>query len=221
MIRWHSSRSELRSNRNEPLRTIFITYVEPNPKWGYRGTEVGRDPTRGECGIKLIMRLPAKTRAFWSRAEYCRGCQQHRPWFFFHQKFRTGGLCKICYRKRTKQRVAQHRKNLKNPRLSEIRAKDLARSAQEDVAYRRCRQYFGKLRIRKPKSVPRWVTIESLLPIYVYAAQLEEEDPGHKYVVSHVYPIANSREVCGLHTIDNLRIIRKKNAKGSSPSGPS
>lgn len=164
------------------------------------------------------MRPPAPTRAFWSESRYCPDCKQHRPWFFFH-KFNTGGKCKTCYRAYQRKQKAAYFKN--NPeQLAKMRARYLAHSRKRPRELTRARTSLYKLRKRNPKLVPRWVTIESLLPIYAEAVRLEQENPGYLYIVRHIYPLGNIKDVCGLHTIDNLRLVRHKKPKekGFCPS---
>lgn len=163
------------------------------------------------------MWLPGKNRAFWSRSEYCRKCKQHRPWFFFPENYDGRGLCKVHYREETAARIRKY----KAKNAEKVRKKNLDVINERPRSLMRCRSIY--YRLRKRNLVPRWVTIESLLPIYEYAEQLEQENPGYKYWVSHVLPLANSDEVCGLHTIDNLRIVKRKkpSAEGSSRNDPS
>lgn len=64
--------------------------------------------------------------------------------------------------------------------------------------------------------------MESLLPIYEFAEQLDKEHPEYRHVVTHIYPIATDKNVCGLHRIENLRIVRSKisNEGGYYLTGP-
>jgi hypothetical protein len=154
--------------------------------------------------LALFVRIPGKSRAFWSKTIHCRDCGKPRPWFMAATKSR----CLPC--QRIKNREKQARFRAKN---------SVSKRNTLPLAERRCRDNYYKIRARSPKNIPKWVTIESLLPIYEYAERLDDENPGYKHVVSHKFRLKGKR-VCGLHTLKNLVIIRKRMGMGSSPTDP-
>lgn len=116
--------------------------------------------------------------------------------------------------RRTQERIKKRAQRAKanEAQLQLRRARDNA-VGQTDL--KRCTDALKKVRKRTPKNIPKWVTIDTLLPIYRYAARLDQEEPGYWHIVSHKVPLRLDKDVCGLHTIDNLIIkrSRKLNAK--------
>jgi hypothetical protein len=155
------------------------------------------------------MSLPAISRAFWSSTGHCRDCGKPRPFFLMALKYR----CIPCNRIRNVEKMRKSRLSASELRVQLTKHADISRKDKIRPHIRRCRDNFYKIRSRAPNSIPKWVTIDSLLPIYEYAELLDDEDPDFRHVVSHVYPIATDKSVCGLHRIENLRVIKSPVSK--------
>jgi len=130
----------------------------------------------------------------------------------------TKHLCKVCYQAKT-------RAYFRERRAKETPAEHLARKANlaaymrnRPVEFKRCEDAYKKVGHRAPNHIPRWVTMESLLPVYAKAAQMDEDEPEYWHIVSHLIPLRMDRKVCGLHVINNLVIKRSKKLSGQGPS---
>ena len=140
----------------------------------------------------------------------CIKCDAERPDFFFPKK---RSICSLCDR-------AQRNKNnrrLRRLRRDEERAAERQRYHNTAVPLRRCRNSYYQIRVRSPQNIPFWSTIDSVLPIYEYAHTLSLENPGFRYTVCHIVPM-RGKEVCGLHTLENLRIVRTPSKVLGTPS---
>ena len=132
----------------------------------------------------------------------CVRCDVDRPDFLFSL---TRSVCDSCVRQR--QRLMNRRSRLR--RGDKLRAINRQRYHDTPVPLRRCRNSYYQIRIRSPQNIPFWSTIGSVLPVYEYAHTLSLENPGFRYKVCHIVPM-RGKEVCGLHTLENLRIVRSK-----------
>ena len=65
--------------------------------------------------------------------------------------------------------------------------------------------YGAKRRATKIKATPSWSQVDLIKEVYIKARELTEST-GTQFHVDHFYPL-NSPLVCGLHVIENLRII--------------
>jgi len=154
--------------------------------------------------------LPAISRAYWTSTFHCQGCNKPRPTIL--QSARQ--ICIVCDRKTNRYKT--HRSRLLETALrTKIRKrKDCSRHRAYSIPLRRARDAFYKIRRRAMqrgyKSIPTWSNIEQVTPIYEYAYKLELENPGYRFTVKHIYPLASREKVCGLHTIKNLRILKTR-----------
>lgn len=149
----------------------------------------------------------------WKKASQCTDCGKVRPWFLFSRapiSTRSSGAstraeCDLCRRTRINRNTRRSRRN----RRDEVRAAELRRYYETPIALRRCRNSFYQIRVRTPQNIPFWSTIESVLPIYEYAHELNLKEPEFRHTVCHIYRL-RGKKVCGLHTLKNLRIVRAK-----------
>ena len=156
------------------------------------------------------MSLPVVSRAYWNNTFHCRSCKKPRPSIL--QANST--TCIVCNRKRNQKKVVLSRL-LESPLRTKLRKeRDIARHKNTPIPLRRARDAFYKVRARRSQSIPTWSNIEDIVPIYEYAYSLELENPSYRYTVKHIHPLSG-KEVCGLHTIKNLRIVKSRR---SSPS---
>ena len=166
-----------------------------------------------------MTRLAAPSRAYWSETIHCKDCGKPRPWFLA-AKNAEGGLssvrCIPCQKERNRLRMKKSRELRSKEKIRQDKIRDLARKQFFRPSLRRCRDTYYRIRKRNPKSIPKWVTIESLVPIYEYAELLDEEFPEFSHAVEHINSIAKDKSVCGLHTIDNLQIVRCKRVNGKA-----
>lgn len=163
------------------------------------------------------MKLAAQSRAYWTETIHCKYCGKPRPWFLA-AKTPTGGLSRVqcipCKREKSRQAMAKSRAKRSREKIALDKQRDLQNKKFIAPSLRRCRDAYYKIRKQSPKSIPKWVTIESLMPIYDYAERLDDEKPEFRHVIEHVYPVSKDKAVCGLHTIENLRIVRCKRVNG-------
>ena len=139
----------------------------------------------------------------WKKVAQCTKCGNVRPSFLFSQK---RSVCDLCERHRRNK----NNRSSRRARRDEVRAYERQRYHDTPVPLRRCRNSYYKIRGRAPQNVPFWSTMESVLPIYEYAHELDlSTGPEFRHNVCHIYPL-RGKEVCGLHTLKNLRIVRSK-----------
>lgn len=151
------------------------------------------------------MALPAVSRAFWSRTIHCKVCKKPRPFFLAASK----SVCKVCSRKKNREKIKNFRDSPTSIlSLQKAREKDRVLKATIDPALSRCRNNYYKICKRRPSSVPKWVRMDDILPIYRYAATLDAEHPMYRHEIEHIYPLGKDKNVCGLHVLSNMRIRR-------------
>lgn len=114
-----------------------------------------------------------------SKFRLCSTCGEEKPGLEFNKrKAGKGGLCSQC-----KECDSKYRKG--NPHISTA------------IAARR--------RSIKKKAIPKWYDKEKVDAIYAECA-ITTKETGVMHHVDHIVPL-QSKWVCGLHTIENLRII--------------
>ncbi len=116
--------------------------------------------------------------------------------------------CKSCLKAGDKVDYERHRPAyIARARRNERRRKD------RNPAYRNALNVWKTL--KKRKRIPKWVSFDDLLPIYVRCTAMSPD-----FVVDHVIPLCG-KTVSGLHVPENLQIITKKEneTKGRSFSG--
>ena len=153
------------------------------------------------------MRVPAPSRAYWSKTMHCRICKRPRPFFLGST---TSNVCKMCYRARS----AEQQRKSRLEESQERRTKRLAtqkkwRDAQPRAAAR-ARSAYARAWKTNPQCVRG--SPEEFFPIYEAAEQMARNDPEHKYIIVYIIPIKARKEACGLHTPTNLKILKTKRA---------
>ena len=158
------------------------------------------------------MALPAISRAYWTNTFHCQSCRKPRPVILQS----TVTTCVVCKKKRNYKKVIKSRA-LETPLRTKLRRqKDLEYKRSISIPQRRARDAYYKVRARSQtrgmKSIPTRSNIENITPIYDYAYKLETNDPAHQYTVEHIYSLlpTSKGQVCGLHTIKNLRIRKTR-----------
>lgn len=71
----------------------------------------------------------------------------------------------------------------------------------------KCAQYTSQRRAAKLQATPKWADKQKIEDKYKFAAFMKWLTMGIEYHVDHIEPLVNN-EVCGLHTHDNLQILR-------------
>ena len=71
----------------------------------------------------------------------------------------------------------------------------------------KCVIYTNARRAAKLQATPKWADQQKIEDKYKFAAFMTWLTMGIKYHVDHIEPLVND-EVCGLHTHDNLQILR-------------
>lgn len=123
--------------------------------------------------------------------------------------------CKLCksvytkdYRKKNKQRLAKLRisysKNYyveNKERLKPIRRAWKSNNLDKSAGYR------SKRRALQLKATPSWINENAIESLYALSSFLTLTTFGNGYHVDHIIPLNNDL-VCGLHTENNLQILR-------------
>ncbi len=163
------------------------------------------------------MALPAISRAYWTSTFHCQDCKKPRPTILQSKSASpyAGQICIVCDRKKKTEKTNKSRL-LESALRTKIRKQnDCSRHKTYSIPLCRARDAFYKIRTRAAqrgyKSIPTWSNIEQVTPIYEYAYKLELENPGYSFTVKHIHPLTptNREKVCGLHTIKNLRILKR------------
>ena len=69
----------------------------------------------------------------------------------------------------------------------------------------KCSASCAKYRATRTKATPPWFDKEEVSLVYELSNMLTELS-GEQYHVDHIIPLHN-KEVCGLHTVDNLQVL--------------
>jgi hypothetical protein len=122
-------------------------------------------------------------------------------------------------RKSANERLARWREANRERDRSNSRArwaKDADRLRAYHREYRRkfeernpglMRHWVQQYRQLKAQAVPAWVEVEAVREVYELASVWNEIWPEDRVEVDHIVPL-RGRNVCGLHSQDNLRIVR-------------
>lgn len=154
----------------------------------------------------------------------CKTCKQEKTVDSFYKSF---AHCKACM---AVKNAAYHKENREKNLLSmrEYHQKNRDRLAekakvyhqenreqrvQKNAAYRKTHEdktaiaRNAKRRAMKARAIPAWDDAIKTREIYSLSKAWNEIWPSDKVHVDHIVPLT-SKIVCGLHTSDNLRIIR-------------
>jgi len=145
---------------------------------------------------------------------FCQDCQREVPTALAHNADR----CIPCARLKCRLYRRKNIKEMSEAERLELRTKNAALKRNEPVEWKRCYDAWKKISYRCPKHIPKWVSMESLLPIYCKAAQMDRDEPDYWHIVCHLIPLRMVKEVCGLHALSNLIIKRSKKLSGKGIS---
>ena len=148
-------------------------------------------------------RLPAPSRAFWKNTIHCKLCKRPRPAFL---QSRSKGVCIPCFRGRNT--LAQRRS--REAEDSERRERRLHAARERKKTYpkylKRARDAYDREWKKNWKAVRG--KPEDFFAIYKKAEELASQDPDHNYIIVQKIPMRQRKEVCGLFTPTNLRILK-------------
>jgi hypothetical protein len=135
--------------------------------------------------------------------------------------------CKVCkniesknYRENNKEKIREYTKKIapyrkqyikewyaKNKDTQLERMKEYSKSWRKEFKEKNCKK-SNDYRSRKLQAIPKWVDSEEnfLIEEVYHLAKLREQATGIKWHVDHIVPLCG-KEVCGLHTINNLQVI--------------
>ena len=150
--------------------------------------------------------------------------------------------CKSLSEKRNKSRRLEHAKKYYNNNKEKVKARTGKYAADNSIKISlnqrewrtnnadKIRQYrkdnrglyayhTAKRRKRVKQATPKWVNMEEIKQLYLLAAKLSKET-GILHEVDHIIPLTHDL-VCGLHCLENLRVIPKiDNIKKSNKFTP-
>lgn len=169
----------------------------------------------------------------------CTSCGEDKDLLLFSKKssgkFGRNAQCKVCksaYYTKTKveRKVAQklYRDTPENKELAKVRS-SVWRKDNPDLVVANNKKYFRKHYLenkekyffkaglrdsRVKQATPVWANLEDIFRVYKLCRRISKET-GIPHEVDHVIPL-QGKNVCGLHTFKNLRIIPRKNNRQKS-----
>lgn len=148
-------------------------------------------------------RLPAPSRAFWKNTIHCKLCKRPRPAFL---QSRSKRVCIPCFRGRATLAQRKSRSNEGSKRREQrlLAARERIKTYPKHIL--RARKAFSREWAINPLAVRG--KPEDFFAIYAKAEELASNDPTHNYIIVQKIPMRQRKEVCGLFTPTNLRILK-------------
>jgi hypothetical protein len=145
--------------------------------------------------------------------KYCYKCQQSKLLNeFTKNKSKKDGLsteCKPCKRMADKDYFKRNAVKIKNMvaiyrNLNKEKANQSIKKskAKKQEKYKAIKAKYKSIKLN---AIPKWADLEKISCLYSVAAMLNKYG-NQKYHVDHIIPLKN-KNVCGLHTYENLRVI--------------
>lgn len=167
------------------------------------------------------------------KTKICAGCKKDKEFSEFTKaklgKYGLRSKCRLCraveaidHNSTRKKEISDRGKRYRDEKREQIsiqRAIHTAANKERLAAYQadyrkanpgKVNARTAKRRAAKLKATPPWTTKEQfkeMEALYIEAARLTKET-GIPYEVDHIEPL-QSKEICGLHVLSNLRIIQR------------
>ena len=148
--------------------------------------------------------------------KFCYRCQEQKPIdSFTKNKSKKDGLateCKPCKRLLDKNYFQNNAEKIRDV-VAKYRNenKEKANQSIKNSKAKKQEKYKAlkvKYKTSKLKAIPKWADLEKISCLYSVATMLNKYG-SEIYHVDHIVPL-RSKLVCGLHTYENLRVIKAK-----------
>lgn len=155
----------------------------------------------------------------------CSKCNKYKNIDLFYNRKDTTDKkqtwCKECDNLRKKTYINKNKEKIKQTKQKWVeKNKDHVFKRQQKWRKQnkaRCSYHANKRRASKIQATPKWADQQKIQQYYDFANFMKWITLGIEYHVDHIVPL-KGKTVCGLHTHDNLQVLRKDHNLAKSNS---